>query len=328
MTNPGITITAMTMDHVDDVLRLWERTDGVILMDTDNAEDLRDYFERNPGISQVALENGIIVGAVLCGHDGRRGYLHHLAVTESHRRRGLGRDLVAACIEKLSDLGIKACNLFVENEKRFRPQLLAIPRLEALAGNPCDVFENVWQGRQLMNLSDVPGTEVTGGESGLLDRILGHDAWAMGRFLTICEQLSDESLDADFDIGHRTIRKTLDHMIWNIERWTALMTDHIVPDRSSDTTYAGLQRRYRIAAKSFESTARAAVEAGRFSDEYEDPIDGLRKTIGSTILHVTTHNMHHRAHLVFMFRRLGVTDLPEDDVLTWEQQQKKEEQEI
>ena len=98
------------------------------------------------------------------------------------------------------------------------------------------------------------------------------------------------------------------------------MTDHIVPDRSSDTTFAGLQQRYRTAANSFEAAARAADEAERFSDEYEDPIDGLKKTIGSTILHVTTHNMHHRAHLLFMFRRIGITDLPEGDVLSWEQQ--------
>ena len=171
-----------------------------------------------------------------------------------------------------------------------------------------------------MNLSDLPSQRTTNADSELLGRILGHDAWTTRAFLAICEQLPEESLDADFDIGHRTIRKTLDHLIWNIECWTSLMIDHFVPDRSSDTTFAGLQQRYRTAAKSFEAAARAADEAGRFSDEYEDPIDGLKKTIGSTILHVTTHNMHHRAHLMLMFRRLGVTDLPEGDVLTWEQQ--------
>ena len=106
----------MTTDHVDDVLRLWEDTDGVILMDTDNAEDLPHYFERNPNISQVALASGVVVGAVLCGHDGRRGYLHHLAVAPGYRGRGLGRDLVAACTQQLADAGIKACNLFVEND--------------------------------------------------------------------------------------------------------------------------------------------------------------------------------------------------------------------
>ena len=116
MTDSGITITAMMIDHVDDVLRLWEDTDGVILMDTDNAEDLPRYFERNPGISQVALDNGTVVGAVLCGHDGRRGYLHHLAVATSYRQRGIGRALVEACTHQLADAGITACNLFVENE--------------------------------------------------------------------------------------------------------------------------------------------------------------------------------------------------------------------
>jgi ribosomal protein S18 acetylase RimI-like enzyme len=53
------------------------------------------------------------VGAVLCGHDGRRGYLYHLAVALGHRQQGLGKKLVDACLEKLKRLGIQKCNIYV-----------------------------------------------------------------------------------------------------------------------------------------------------------------------------------------------------------------------
>ena len=54
-----------------------------------------------------------MVGAVLCGHDGRRGYLHHLAVATSHRRRGIGRELVERCMDGLRREGIAKCHLMV-----------------------------------------------------------------------------------------------------------------------------------------------------------------------------------------------------------------------
>jgi putative acetyltransferase len=57
--------------------------------------------------------NGTIIAAVLCGHDGRRGYLHHLAVAPSHRRQGLGRTLVNRCLEQLTAAGIPKCNIFL-----------------------------------------------------------------------------------------------------------------------------------------------------------------------------------------------------------------------
>ena len=63
--------------------------------------------------SLVATAGGILVGAVLCGHDGRRGYLHHLAVLQEWRRRGTGRRMVEACLERLAAAGIPKCNIFL-----------------------------------------------------------------------------------------------------------------------------------------------------------------------------------------------------------------------
>jgi ribosomal protein S18 acetylase RimI-like enzyme len=64
-------------------------------------------------MSFVARAATNVVGAVLCGHDGRRGYLHHLAVAPEHRHQGLGKRLVEACLERLAAIGIIKCNIFL-----------------------------------------------------------------------------------------------------------------------------------------------------------------------------------------------------------------------
>jgi putative acetyltransferase len=106
-------IAPMTAADFDEVLRLWEDTEGVGLNESDTPERLSAYLKRNPGMSFVARVQGKIVGAVLCGHDGRRGYLHHLAVTKTHRRQGTGRQLVETCLRKLDALGVLKCNIFL-----------------------------------------------------------------------------------------------------------------------------------------------------------------------------------------------------------------------
>ena len=91
------------MRDYDAVLSLWRNTPGMSL---DAASDSRSaigrYLRRNPGLSFVASAGGQIVGAVLSGHDGRRGYLHHLAVAESHRKQGIGEALVRRCLQALA----------------------------------------------------------------------------------------------------------------------------------------------------------------------------------------------------------------------------------
>ena len=104
---------SMTLADVDDALELWAATEGIGLRGADSPEALPKYLARNPGLSVVAREDGRMVGAVLCGHDGRRGYLHHLGVAASHRRRGIGTALVERCLEGLRLEGITKCHLFV-----------------------------------------------------------------------------------------------------------------------------------------------------------------------------------------------------------------------
>jgi ribosomal protein S18 acetylase RimI-like enzyme len=96
---------------------LWERTAGVGLNESDSEAAIASFLDRNPGQSAVATTaNGELIGAVLCGHDGRRGYLHHLAVDETYRGQGGARNLIEFCFARLAADGIPRCNIFVYEE--------------------------------------------------------------------------------------------------------------------------------------------------------------------------------------------------------------------
>jgi len=107
-------IRELTIENCEEVLSLWQSTDGIGLdRDVDTKERIRIYLQRNPGLSFAAFEKGKVIGAVLCGHDGRRGYLQHLTVAEGHRNKGTGAALAEKVISKLRTLGIQQCNIFV-----------------------------------------------------------------------------------------------------------------------------------------------------------------------------------------------------------------------
>ena len=109
----GYRIEPMSLADFDAVLRLWRDTAGMGLTDSDTREQTAQYLERNPGLSLVARHEKEIVATILCGHDGRRGYLYHLAVAAKHRRNGLGKKLVQLCLARLEELGILKCNAYV-----------------------------------------------------------------------------------------------------------------------------------------------------------------------------------------------------------------------
>ncbi len=103
----------MAIGDFEEVYALWKRTEGVGLNESDSPANIAAYLARNPNMSFVAHQRGQLVGAVLCGHDGRRGYLHHLAVAQRHRGRGIGGALVEACLASLKAAGILKCNIFL-----------------------------------------------------------------------------------------------------------------------------------------------------------------------------------------------------------------------
>lgn len=80
---------------------LWQQNPGVQLRDADSEPAILRYLARNPGSSFVAEVNQKLVGTVLCGHDGRRGFLHHLIVDDAFRRNGIATMLVSAALQSL-----------------------------------------------------------------------------------------------------------------------------------------------------------------------------------------------------------------------------------
>jgi ribosomal protein S18 acetylase RimI-like enzyme len=97
----------------DEVMALWCNTEGLTLREADSREAIVRYLGRNPGLSFVARDAGHLVGAVLAGTDGRRGYLQHLAVTPSHRGQGVGRELAERAVGALQSFGVAKCHLMV-----------------------------------------------------------------------------------------------------------------------------------------------------------------------------------------------------------------------
>src|SRR4029079_11770935 len=127
----------------------------------------------------------------------------------------------------------------------------------------------------------------------------------------------------------RSVRATLLHMIRNMEVWTDLMAGRPVRDdarlRAQGQTVDGLLRRLDIVAVELAEVSRPIASENRLDDCFVDQLDNppTSKTYGGAIVHVITHSMHHRAQLLYMLRKLGVRDLIEGDMLSWEAQLKR-----
>ena len=106
-------VRPMTLADHDAVSGLLRATEGVVLRSADSRAATARYLERNPGLSFVCWDADTLVGCVFAGHDGRRGYLQHLAVHPGYRRRGIGSALVARCVAALESVGIEKIHLDV-----------------------------------------------------------------------------------------------------------------------------------------------------------------------------------------------------------------------
>lgn len=159
----------------------------------------------------------------------------------------------------------------------------------------------------------------------VLQRLLDHDRWATGQLLDACAELPDARLDSPFRIGQESLRQTFVHMIFNILAWTALMKEEYDPEMDAVKDEAGSFGAIRLhsvsAYEKFSTFARSVADADRINDLWLDTFDDppKRKTFGGAILHVITHNMHHRAQIHFMLEEtLGVDNVPETDLILWE----------
>jgi len=106
-------VRPMRIDDYDAVMALMKQTPGISMRDADSRDATVRYLTRNPDLSFVAEAEGACVGCVMAGHDGRRGYMQHLVVLPTHRRRGIASALVERCLAALEVVGIQKTHIDV-----------------------------------------------------------------------------------------------------------------------------------------------------------------------------------------------------------------------
>ena len=112
-------LRAMTIEDYDEVLSLWLSIKGFGIRSMDDSkEGVEAFLLRNPNSSVVAIEDNHIVGAILCGHDGRMGCLYHVCVAEDYRMQGIGKEMVVFCMNALKAEKINKVSLiaFTRND--------------------------------------------------------------------------------------------------------------------------------------------------------------------------------------------------------------------
>ncbi|MGN0351811.1 MAG: GNAT family N-acetyltransferase [Roseburia sp.] len=112
-------IRVMTIDDYEQVYDLWIHTPGMGLNELDDSKaGIEKYLKRNPDTCFVAEDEGKVIGVILSGHDGRRGFIHHTAVAEPYRKQGIGQRLVETAMNALDEEGINKVALvaFEKNE--------------------------------------------------------------------------------------------------------------------------------------------------------------------------------------------------------------------
>jgi N-acetylglutamate synthase len=112
----NIKIREFSINDFDAVLELWQRVEGLEIAEGDDKEGVANFLVRNPGLSRVATDGLAIIGVALCGNDGRRGYIYHLAVDPGYQTRGLGKRLMDECLGGLRRAGLKRALILVADD--------------------------------------------------------------------------------------------------------------------------------------------------------------------------------------------------------------------
>lgn len=108
-----MTIRNMLSSDYDAMMEMWTSSPDIGVNPDDSSEYIEKFLVRNPTTSFVALENNEIVGTIMAGHDGYRGYIHHTCVVNDYRGNGIGTALVKAAVEAVKAEGINKVFLVV-----------------------------------------------------------------------------------------------------------------------------------------------------------------------------------------------------------------------
>jgi ribosomal protein S18 acetylase RimI-like enzyme len=130
------------------VFALWQSCEGVGLRDADSSDGIEKYLLRNPGLSFIAERSDRVVGSIMAGHDGKRGYIQHLAVSPGLRNSGIGARLVELCLSALKSEGILKTHIHVFADNKLardfwlnrgcseRSDIVLFSYINATEGNP------------------------------------------------------------------------------------------------------------------------------------------------------------------------------------------------
>ena len=116
MSQPTATARAFVMDDYEKACALWCECEGIDICEGDSREEITGYLARNPRLSRVVEVDGTLAGAALCGHDGRRAIIYHLAVAQAFRGRGIGKLLLDDCVCALQTTGIQRAIILVADD--------------------------------------------------------------------------------------------------------------------------------------------------------------------------------------------------------------------
>ncbi|MBK6538258.1 MAG: GNAT family N-acetyltransferase [Ignavibacteria bacterium] len=112
-----IAFKVMKISMYEELVNLWKNNEGIRLSVGDTKDELDKYLKRNRGMSYVCIDKNQnkIAGSILCGHDGRRGYIYHLAVSKKFRKNNIAKSLIERSLSKLKKSGIRRCILMVDD---------------------------------------------------------------------------------------------------------------------------------------------------------------------------------------------------------------------
>ena len=115
--NGKVQYRVMTIDDYEKVYNLWMSCKNMGFNNLDDSkEGIERFLKRNPKTSFVAEESERIVGIILSGHDGRRGYIYHMSVAEDYRKQGIAKNLLKKSLDALKEEGINKVALLVFNK--------------------------------------------------------------------------------------------------------------------------------------------------------------------------------------------------------------------
>lgn len=129
-----IEFRALAPPDYDQVVALWRNCDGVEVAQGDDAESFTRYLDRNPGLSYAATCAGAIVGACICGHDGRRGLVYHLAVAPEYRGQGVAKEILRMGLAGLRRCGIARVIILVSKDNAIGQEFWISQGFEHISG--------------------------------------------------------------------------------------------------------------------------------------------------------------------------------------------------